>query len=958
MKNTKRVLALLLTVAVMASCFVANVFAAETTPANAFSDVADDAIYATAVKAFNQMGIIKGYEDGAFRPDQNVTRAEFTAMLMRALNYGSLGSTSPEKLPFSDVKESDTSNSWAIPNINTAYGMGIINGYEDGTFRPGANVAYEEAIKMIVCTLGYTGIDVSGTPWYGQYLAQADRLGVTEYASKLGVAGTPASRACIAQMLYDSLEVPLVEQGNLTQKTILTDYLGYIKSVGVISSDGITSTTSADVNLRADEVQITGKEPDGSYATYTYKTTDPTLKNYLGYEMEYYYKKDSGTIRTLMLYVLQQNETITLNSDMIDEDASTNTQIKYYESEDDKRANSVSLASENVVILNGKLIGANETSSRFNINMIPQVGSITLLDSNLDGKYDLVKIEEYEIYYVSEKLSIDKSIIDNVTRTNAKLILDIDNSDGNLVIVDVDGKERDYSSINTGSIICFAESSKTNGGEVLQKAVVVNNNVTGTVTGLERDEAVTINGTRYKYSKAAPWVSGTGSLEEPALQDQGVYSLDINGDIVAYKKDVKAEKLLYAYIMGITDESSAFKDEKLIRLVNQEGNKMDIRLQDDVRINGERCTVDRAIEALTESANRQNYDEGRKEFSIQQLIKYTTKNSGGKTVLDKIYTVTKDTEIESGVDVASDKLYFYTPVKGNMSMNYNDSSKKLTSTEGSESVGIGSAIVFVVPHNRSYHANYKKSSVSTVFKDNKSNPEYYVEAFDVTETGKAKVVVCYGQNATAPVDSSSAVNIVTEDLKYENNPSVGENMYYMTGFASSYSNTKGSMAGWRAKSSDYKPQIGDIFRAGTDSYGYMKVLEKNLIYSVDGENTFGIKKEPTDEDLYDAEYAVILGSVIATDDTSISILADHIEKGEEANVNDAINFEFSQISGARVLYYNETGKELVIDDVSSEYQSVLKSLTGYKKDLTNPSKVLVYMSKGKICMFCVLGADA
>ena len=44
---------------------------------------------------------------------------------------------------------------WAVPYVAYASNAGIINGYEDGTFRPTAPVSYGEVIKMIVCTMGY-----------------------------------------------------------------------------------------------------------------------------------------------------------------------------------------------------------------------------------------------------------------------------------------------------------------------------------------------------------------------------------------------------------------------------------------------------------------------------------------------------------------------------------------------------------------------------------------------------------------------------------------------------------------------------------------------------------------------------------------------------------------------------------------------------------------------------------
>ena len=161
MRNTKRFLSLVLAVAMLAACMFTTVIAADTTTttgaSSSFSDVADDVSYLTAVKTLNLMNIIKGYEDGTFRPTQNVTRAEFTAMLMRTLNYGDLGSASASELPFSDIDDNNSDIYWSIPNINTAYGMGIINGYEDGGFHPQDNATRAEAAKIIYGMLQRTG---------------------------------------------------------------------------------------------------------------------------------------------------------------------------------------------------------------------------------------------------------------------------------------------------------------------------------------------------------------------------------------------------------------------------------------------------------------------------------------------------------------------------------------------------------------------------------------------------------------------------------------------------------------------------------------------------------------------------------------------------------------------------------------------------------------------------------
>ena len=120
---------------------------------------------------------------------------------------------------------------------------------------------------------------------------------------------------------------------------------------------------------------------------------------------------------------------------MIEKDESNNTTIKYYPTETSSLTNA-NLASDNIVIYNGKLYGSNADASRFSTDMFPNVGTITVLDSDKDGKYDVVTIWDYQVYYVSKKSTSDSSIVDNASRaTDKTLTLDVD-KDTNLEIVD------------------------------------------------------------------------------------------------------------------------------------------------------------------------------------------------------------------------------------------------------------------------------------------------------------------------------------------------------------------------------------------------------------------------------------------------------------------------------------------------------------------------------------------
>lgn len=93
------------------------------------------------------MGILKGYEDGTFRPNAPITRAEFGAIATRF--FDETGATY-EPGTFSDV----TGDEWFANAIQDAVNLGLIGGYEDGTVRPNNNITRAESCAIVNRTLG------------------------------------------------------------------------------------------------------------------------------------------------------------------------------------------------------------------------------------------------------------------------------------------------------------------------------------------------------------------------------------------------------------------------------------------------------------------------------------------------------------------------------------------------------------------------------------------------------------------------------------------------------------------------------------------------------------------------------------------------------------------------------------------------------------------------------------
>lgn len=97
------------------------------------------------ISDWESKGLIKGYEDGTFKPDNSVSRAEFVTMMNNVLKNDAEGTVS-----FTDVKETD----WFYQAVAAAVNAGYCNGYEDGTFKPSATISRAEAAVMIANAMG------------------------------------------------------------------------------------------------------------------------------------------------------------------------------------------------------------------------------------------------------------------------------------------------------------------------------------------------------------------------------------------------------------------------------------------------------------------------------------------------------------------------------------------------------------------------------------------------------------------------------------------------------------------------------------------------------------------------------------------------------------------------------------------------------------------------------------
>lgn len=200
-----------------------------------FIDVSGDLV--SYVNELNDLGVIHGYDDGTFKPDNTITRAEAASMIARMLKYsGSYGGE------FKDVSTED----WFADDVSALTEAGVINGYDENTFAPYANIKYQEVMKILVFTLGYvTKYDTVFDNFYPSMTNQKSmEIGLTNGLNSFDTT-TPITRGDMAIMLSNALDthmfttVKLITAngtgGGMSQQDItLIDYLNGRKLNGTI----------------------------------------------------------------------------------------------------------------------------------------------------------------------------------------------------------------------------------------------------------------------------------------------------------------------------------------------------------------------------------------------------------------------------------------------------------------------------------------------------------------------------------------------------------------------------------------------------------------------------------------------------------------------------------------------------------------------------------------------------
>lgn len=187
------------------------------------------------------LDIMVGDDDGDFRLDSPVTRAEMAKIAVAASSNKNTVAVGMKFSPFSDVR----SSFWGAPYVQAAVSAGIVDGYIDGTFRPDGAVKYEEAITMMLRVLGYENSDFGASYPYGQ-VGMGESLEMTEnmYAD----IGDSLTRRQVAHLVCNTLDT--------TMKGSSSDLIT-VHNCTILQDVTIIASQSDDSTLASDEISTT-----------------------------------------------------------------------------------------------------------------------------------------------------------------------------------------------------------------------------------------------------------------------------------------------------------------------------------------------------------------------------------------------------------------------------------------------------------------------------------------------------------------------------------------------------------------------------------------------------------------------------------------------------------------------------------------------------------------------------
>jgi hypothetical protein len=210
------------------------------TPNYLFSDI-DGHWAKNWIEEAVKLGFVSGYEDGTFKPDRTITRAEFSKLM-----NGALHTEKKAKLSFSDV----STNDWFYEEVQKSVASGFFSGYENNTFRPNNPIKREEVAKVVSSAITTGEVDGEGATMLSDYSTIQDwaKPSVNAAYNKGYILGYPQgvyfpakalTRAEAVKIICEIIDNENIERGfNITNRNEVYSSAVVVGDLNILDSVG------------------------------------------------------------------------------------------------------------------------------------------------------------------------------------------------------------------------------------------------------------------------------------------------------------------------------------------------------------------------------------------------------------------------------------------------------------------------------------------------------------------------------------------------------------------------------------------------------------------------------------------------------------------------------------------------------------------------------------------------
>jgi len=594
----------------------------------------------------NAMGITDWTEEELSEP---MERADFLKIMNMVAGYGKVESKVQvfADLPLSDERE---------PYLKALYGSKIIAPDAKGKIYPSGEIGIAEACAVSVRLTGYGVVADAKGGYPGGYMAVAKANDILEGLEVS--ASEPLTKGMAALLAENTLKAPLMMQVSFGEK------IGFEKQTDNCLLNQVHDIYYVeDVVNGVDITRVMGENDVTPLSIEVGETPIymPYIENpheayeLLGLKVTAYFT-DENFVYPSLVHIVKSSENEEFTFDIDDIEGYDGKKLSVY-AENDK-TKKYNCSSNTPVIYNGVATGMV-----FSQDMLEgKSGSVRLVDNSGDNKADVIFVNAYDTYYVSEVDTDNNIVYDKYNAFDASgnprsIVLDNEVSDPYTVIYDENGEEIKTKSISVGDILAVFESADdAYQGYIV--AYIINNGVNGVITETQIGEnKLTIDDVTYDITDAC--IERHGALIVPG-QDI-VAKLDYTGKI-AWVEAAPASDYSYGFIAHAAREKNGLSDNSIkIKMFTQSGDMVLFETTKNIYIDGKRYKTNETGDAdpikAFESASIAMFGTGVFSGSTASLVKYSVNQNYEIKSVDTILNNSGDIALRESQTKAGDVLF-------------------------------------------------------------------------------------------------------------------------------------------------------------------------------------------------------------------------------------------------------------------------------------------------------------